>query len=261
MNLGVANSATMNNMNNMVNSGAKSNVNSVNPHGVGAMGGVVGAGGSAAKPIVGSVGAGAGNAAGPRMLPPSNSAAGRSPLPGVARASGVGSGPGIGGPSGINAPKPGDTLAPRMPPLTASSFLKLRARGFGDQELLASVRKLNDLVQSIDPHAELEPAVQEVLLELAVAFVQEAAEQGIKLANHRGSNELRLDDLRMFVEGRLGLHVPGFGSTLTGGMPASQFDNQRRHGPDYVPDAHATRLEIKRKAHVLLHDNLVLDSK
>ncbi|GBG25960.1 Transcription initiation factor TFIID subunit 12 [Hondaea fermentalgiana] len=149
----------------------------------------------------------------------------------------------------------------RMPQLTPGAFPKLRARGFGDQEVLASVRKLNELVQSIDPNADLEPEVQEVLLDLSVAFVQEAAEQGIKLARHRGSSELQLEDLRMFVEGRLGLHVPGFGSTLTGGVPASQFDNQRRNGPDYVPDAHTARLEVKRKAHVLLQDNLFADNK
>ena len=58
---------------------------------------------------------------------------------------------------------------------------------------------------------ELEPEVERALLHLVDDFVCSATAVGSAMATHRQSDTLGVQDLKPFVEGSLGLHVPGFG--------------------------------------------------
>lgn len=128
-----------------------------------------------------------------------------------------------------------------------------------DEEVNASRRKLAQIVQQLDPLASLSPEVEEVLLELSTKFVESAARFGCKLAQHRGSKHLELDDLRLYVETMLGVHVPGYGSTLTGALPATFYADAVQSGkPGRVSEEHAARLKLKRKAHVVMDDGFAV---
>mmetsp|Transcript_23151 Transcript_23151/g.65727 ORF Transcript_23151/g.65727 Transcript_23151/m.65727 type:complete len:172 (-) Transcript_23151:512-1027(-) len=139
-------------------------------------------------------------------------------------------------------------------------FARLKMAGFSEDELLTSRRKLHALVRELDPGAQLSQEVQEALLELSTRFVEAAANFGCKLAQHRGADHLQLDDLRLYVEDVFGVHVPGFGATATGNLPASFYvDAIQRGTPGRVPDQHAARLALKRNAHhVVLKDDFAL---
>uniref|UniRef100_A0A7S2RUT8 Transcription initiation factor TFIID subunit 12 domain-containing protein n=1 Tax=Mucochytrium quahogii TaxID=96639 RepID=A0A7S2RUT8_9STRA len=135
------------------------------------------------------------------------------------------------------------------------NYERLRQAGFSDGEIDASRKKLADIVNEFDSKARLSEQVEEVLLELSTKFVEGAAEYGCKLAAHRGSNSLQLDDLKLYMEGVLGIHVPGFGSTNT--SSASDFSNSVGKGVSgRMTEDHTARLRLKRKAHVIMQENL-----
>jgi len=127
-------------------------------------------------------------------------------------------------------------------------FQRLQAAGFSGSEIVAASAKLQALTRQFDGHASLSPDVQEVLLELSARFVQSTAENAVKFARHRESAAVGLEDVRMYVEGRLGLHVPGFGPALPSAEDTAQYVHWRKDGPGRVSREELRVRQLKRKA-------------
>eukprot|EP00742_Colponemidia_sp_Colp-10_P010026 GILJ01010978.1.p1 GENE.GILJ01010978.1~~GILJ01010978.1.p1 ORF type:complete len:117 (-),score=17.83 GILJ01010978.1:129-479(-) len=79
------------------------------------------------------------------------------------------------------------------------------------QELI-SRRRLQELVQQIDPREKLDPEVEELLLDLANDFIDNVARTSSSLAQHRKSETLEVKDVKFNLENQWNIRVPGFGS-------------------------------------------------
>ncbi|KAI9099382.1 transcription initiation factor TFIID subunit A-domain-containing protein [Phlyctochytrium arcticum] len=71
-------------------------------------------------------------------------------------------------------------------------------------------RKLNDLVEQIDPNERLDPETEEFMLHLADDFILEVTRRACKSAKHRGSTTLGVKDLQLELERNWNLRIPGY---------------------------------------------------
>eukprot|EP00511_Aplanochytrium_stocchinoi_P005236 CAMPEP_0204832300 /NCGR_PEP_ID=MMETSP1346-20131115/13122_1 /ASSEMBLY_ACC=CAM_ASM_000771 /TAXON_ID=215587 /ORGANISM="Aplanochytrium stocchinoi, Strain GSBS06" /LENGTH=224 /DNA_ID=CAMNT_0051964001 /DNA_START=443 /DNA_END=1117 /DNA_ORIENTATION=+ len=127
----------------------------------------------------------------------------------------------------------------------SASLQRLLRSGFTESEISVSRERLNKLLKEVEPRARLSPEVEEILLQLSLRFVQSTTEFASHLATHRGSDELNVADLRLYVEKILGMKIPGFGSTPCGRGSASAYTYAKATGrPGEVPDAHQKRLNL-----------------
>lgn len=76
--------------------------------------------------------------------------------------------------------------------------------------------KVNDVVKSIDPNYTLEPQAQEQLLQLLDDFTDKVVQQSIRIAQHRGSKTLDVQDVQLILEKQWGIVVPGLGPAARG---------------------------------------------
>jgi transcription initiation factor TFIID subunit 12 len=100
--------------------------------------------------------------------------------------------------------------APRATPSsTASSSV---SPGVGGPHLAPLIgQRLQDLVKSIDPNYVIEPEAEEQVLQLADDFLEKVTRQSIRLAHHRGSKTLDVQDVQMVLSKQWGIVIPGLG--------------------------------------------------
>ncbi|KAJ3292907.1 hypothetical protein BCR33DRAFT_846592 [Rhizoclosmatium globosum] len=72
---------------------------------------------------------------------------------------------------------------------------------------LDNIRKL---AAQVDPREKLDADVEMMLLDLANDFIKDAATQACKLARHRGSDSLQVEDVMLPVDMKWKIKVPGF---------------------------------------------------
>ena len=73
-------------------------------------------------------------------------------------------------------------------------------------------QKLQSILASIDPSYSLEPEAEEHLLRMADDFLDNVVKRGMRLAKHRGSDRLDVQDLSLVLRKGWGITVPGLGS-------------------------------------------------
>jgi len=131
---------------------------------------------------------------------------------------------------------------------------KKKAHGTCAQQLVHK-RKLQELVEQIDPREQLDPEVEEVLvelplegrltwfsqvlLEIADDFVDTVTSFACALAKHRKSETLEVKDVQLHLEQNWNIRVPGFGVDDTSAPAVKRAQ---------VPEAHRQRLVSIKKA-------------
>lgn len=84
-------------------------------------------------------------------------------------------------------------------------------------------KRLQDLVNEVDPDEQLDEDVEEVLLDIADEFIENVVSSACSIAKHRQSNTLEVDDVRLFLERKYKIWIPGFGE---GRPPSKKFTSE-----------------------------------
>lgn len=119
----------------------------------------------------------------------------------------------VGGSSGISHPhvvisKP---AVQQQQPQPMQSYITQQSNAPRDNKLLDK-KRLQDLVNEIDPNLQLEDELEEMLMKVLSDFVDEAVSSSCALAQHRKSNILEVKDLKMHLQKQWKIFVPGFSS-------------------------------------------------
>ena len=72
--------------------------------------------------------------------------------------------------------------------------------------------RIADLVKSLDPNYTIDEAAEEQVLQLADDFLDQVTRQGLRMAQHRGSRTLDVQDLQLVLAKQWGIVVPGLGA-------------------------------------------------
>ncbi|KAJ1721273.1 Transcription initiation factor TFIID subunit 12 [Coemansia erecta] len=75
---------------------------------------------------------------------------------------------------------------------------------------ILSKRKIQELVGEIDPLERLEPAVEDILCDIADEFIESVTAFACQLAKHRRSDTLEAKDLQLHLERNWNIRIPGF---------------------------------------------------
>lgn len=72
-------------------------------------------------------------------------------------------------------------------------------------------QRLQDLVNEVDPDEQLDEDVEEVLLDIADEFIENVVSSACAIAKHRNSNTLEVEDVKLYLERKYKIWIPGFG--------------------------------------------------
>lgn len=72
--------------------------------------------------------------------------------------------------------------------------------------------RIADLVKSLDPNYTIDEAAEEQVLQLADDFLDQVTRQSLRMAQHRGSKTLDVQDLQLVLSKQWGIVVPGLGA-------------------------------------------------
>jgi len=72
--------------------------------------------------------------------------------------------------------------------------------------------RIADLVKSLDPNYTIDTAAEEQLLQLADDFLDQVTRQSMRMASHRGSKTMDVQDLQLVLAKQWGIVVPGLGA-------------------------------------------------
>jgi len=73
-------------------------------------------------------------------------------------------------------------------------------------------QRIQELVKSLDPNYSIDHAAEEQVLQLADDFLDQVTRQSIRMAQHRGSKTLDVQDLQLVLAKQWGIVVPGLGA-------------------------------------------------
>lgn len=74
-------------------------------------------------------------------------------------------------------------------------------------------KRLQDLVNEVDPNEQLDEDVEEVLLDIADEFIESVVSSACAIAKHRNSTSLEVDDVKLYLERKYKIWIPGFGES------------------------------------------------
>ncbi|XP_028409626.1 transcription initiation factor TFIID subunit 12-like isoform X2 [Dendronephthya gigantea] len=106
-----------------------------------------------------------------------------------------------------------------------------------EPQTVLSRKRLQELLQEIDPRATLDEDVEDILLQIADDFIESVVNSSCQIAKHRKSNVLEVRDIQMHLERNWNMWVPGYGT--------EDFKQQKKLGST---EAHKQRLALIRKS-------------
>lgn len=74
-------------------------------------------------------------------------------------------------------------------------------------------QRLQDLVNEVDPDEQLDEDVEEILLDIADEFIENVVSSSCAIAKHRNSNSLEVEDVKLYLERKYKIWIPGFGES------------------------------------------------
>jgi len=102
---------------------------------------------------------------------------------------------------------------------------------------LMDKKRLQDLVNEIDPNMQLDDDLEEMLMKVLSDFVDDAVLSGCTLAQHRKSNTLDVKDIKLHLDKQWNIFVPGFGN-----------DESKQNKKVQATEVHKQRMALIRKA-------------
>ncbi|XP_075146314.1 TATA-box binding protein associated factor 12 isoform X2 [Haematobia irritans] len=107
--------------------------------------------------------------------------------------------------------------------------------GAESQPILTKPRLL-ELVREVDTTAQLDEDVEELLLQIADDFVEDAVKATCAFAKHRKVSKVEVRDVQLHLERKWNMWIPGFGT-----------DELRPYKRAAITEAHKQRLALIRK--------------
>jgi len=104
---------------------------------------------------------------------------------------------------------------------------------------LITSNQIQDLVNSIERHEGTEPAVDQMLQEIADDFVDNVTTFACSLAKHRGSGTVDVKDVSLYLDKTYGIKIPGFDNVNTRGLGKAKKPR--------ILDPHRNRLNLVKK--------------
>lgn len=96
--------------------------------------------------------------------------------------------------------------------------------------------RLLELVREVDTTAQLDEDVEELLLQIADDFVEDAVKATCAFAKHRKVSKVEVRDVQLHLERKWNMWIPGFGT-----------DELRPYKRAAITEAHKQRLTLIRK--------------
>jgi transcription initiation factor TFIID subunit 12 len=91
--------------------------------------------------------------------------------------------------------------------------------------------RIQDILNGIDPNYVMETEAEEQVLQLADDFLDKVIRQSFRLAQHRGSKALDVQDVQLVLAKHWGIIVPGLGlPTIRPLKPGKQAASKTSHG-------------------------------
>lgn len=137
---------------------------------------------------------------------------------------------------GIAQQKPATISRPSVPtpqPLENEAFLSATASAAkpGAPHMAPLIgQRIQDLVKSVDPNYTIDAEAEEQLLQLADDFLDKVTKQSIRLAQHRNSKTLDVQDLQIVLMKLWGIQVPGLGPPTHRKLPSTNSTSSRFSG-------------------------------
>lgn len=104
---------------------------------------------------------------------------------------------------------------------------------------ILSRQRLQQLVTEVDPQEQLDDEVEKVLLQMTDDFVEHLLTASCRVAKHRNSKSLQVNDVQLVLEKEWNMNVAGLGADLT------TLNQLKSHS--VTTDAHRQRLAMIKK--------------
>eukprot|EP00252_Welwitschia_mirabilis_P003145 TRINITY_DN1322_c0_g1_i1.p1 TRINITY_DN1322_c0_g1~~TRINITY_DN1322_c0_g1_i1.p1 ORF type:complete len:320 (+),score=73.18 TRINITY_DN1322_c0_g1_i1:665-1624(+) len=139
----------------------------------------------------------------------------------------------------INNPKNSPAIVTQPSGITPSgnATIVTNNKSSETRNRILSKQRVQDLIAQIDHGEKLEPALEDILVEIAEDFFNSMASFGCSLAKHRKSDTLEPKDILLFLERNWNMSIPGF----TG-------DEYRTYKRPTLNENHKQRLAVVRKS-------------
>lgn len=107
---------------------------------------------------------------------------------------------------------------------------------FIESQPILSKPRLLELVREVDATAQLDEDVEELLLQIADDFVEDAVKSTCAYAKHRKASKVEVRDVQLHLERKWNMWIPGIGT-----------DELRPYKRAAMTEAHKQRLALIRK--------------
>lgn len=111
-----------------------------------------------------------------------------------------------------------------------------KASGGTENQPILTKPRLLELVREVDVTAQLDEDVEELLLQIADDFVEDAVKATCAFAKHRKVSKVEVRDVQLHLERKWNMWIPGFGT-----------DELRPYKRAAITEAHKQRLALIRK--------------
>ncbi|XP_013109935.1 transcription initiation factor TFIID subunit 12 isoform X2 [Stomoxys calcitrans] len=119
---------------------------------------------------------------------------------------------------------------------SSSTNTNTKASSGAESQPILTKPRLLELVREVDTTAQLDEDVEELLLQIADDFVEDAVKATCAFAKHRKVSKVEVRDVQLHLERKWNMWIPGFGT-----------DELRPYKRAAITEAHKQRLALIRK--------------